>query len=401
MIKKVIISVIIIVAVAATAVFVYRYQIFQYSAEAVIRKVLPDYVRVDKINFDLRNRRVILTGFKILNPVGYSARYLLEIEDIRCRYKMKGANILDGIEILSPELAHLTLNIERLRDSRLNLTDMQKRLERPQQKTVQTKPAEADSRAAPSRIVGDKTLPDILKLPERFSLKDGKVIFIDRLPSAKPYILTLENVDANLGLRLNSSYTALLNLASTGQGNVSGNRDEVVKWVISFDPTTPNLTMSNRFEVYNVDILPFEPYYDRHSPFVFKEGRFSGLLIFDFDNGSIGSSNEIHLSNYRFYIKQGYENASFWDTTVPDLVKYFTSPYGEIVFDFKIKGVMSNPRFYLGPISKQAITAMAIDKISSAIQRVSGQGQASGAQKTDIEKAKDYIDMLKGLINKK
>lgn len=401
MIKKIIISIVIIVVIAAAAIFFYRYQIFQYSAETIIRKVLPDYVRVDKINFDLRNRRVILTGFKILNPVGYSARYLLEIEDIRCRYKMKGANILDGIEILSPELTHLTLNIERLRDSRLNLTDMQKRLERPQQKTVQTKPAEADGRAAPSRIVGDKTLPDILKLPERFSLKDGKVIFIDRLPSAKPYILTLENVDANLGLRLNSSYTALLNLASTGQGNVNGNRDEVVKWVISFDPTTPNLTMSNRFEVYNVDILPFEPYYDRHSPFVFKEGRFSGLLIFDFDNGSIGSSNEIHLSNYRFYIKQGYENASFWDTTVPDLVKYFTSPYGEIVFDFKIKGVMSNPRFYLGPISKQAITAMAIDKISSAIQRVSGQGQASGAQKTDIEKAKDYIDMLKGLINKK
>ena len=214
-------------------------------------------------------------------------------------------------------------------------------------------------------------------------------------------MLTFENVDAKLGLVLNSSYTALLNLTSTGQGNVNGDRDEVVKWTISFNPTTPGLTMSNRFEVYNVDIVPFEPYYDRHSPFVFKTGRFSGLLIFDFDNGSIGSSNEIHLSNYRFYIKQGYENASFWDTTVSDLVKYFTSPYGEIVFDFKIKGDMANPRFYLGPISKQAITNMAIDKISSAIQQASGQSQTPGAPKTDIEKAKDYIDMFKGLINKK
>lgn len=400
MLKKLLVSILIILAVAIAAIFYYRYQIFQYSAETIIRKVLPDYVRIDKINFDLKNNRVILTDFKIMNPVGYSARYLLEVGDIRCKYKMKSANILDGIEILSPELMRLTLNIERLRDNRLNLTDMQKYLESSQQKTVKTKPAEAGGQASSSKIAGDKTLPDILKLPERFSLKDGKVIFIDRLPSAKPHMLTFENVDAELALKLNSSYTSILYLASTGQGNVNGNRDEVVKWTISFNPATPKLTMSNRFDVYNVDIVPFEPYYDRQSPFVFKEGRFSGLLIFDFDNGNIGSSNEVHLSKYRFYIKRGYENAAFWDTTVPDLVKYFTSPYGEIVFDFKIKGDMANPRFYLGPISRQAITNMAIDKISSAIQQASEPSQP-GAPRTDIEKAKDYIDMIKGIINKK
>src|SRR3989338_7473763 len=245
MIKKIIITIVIIVAIAAGAVFFYRYQIFQYSAETIIRKALPDYVKIDKINFDLKNNQVILTSFKILNPVGYSARYLLEVGDIRCKYKMRGANILDGIEILSPELTRLTLNIERLRDGRLNLTDMQKYLESPQRKAVQTKPAQTTSQAAgqaaPSRIVGDKTLLDTLKLPERFSLKDGKVIFIDRLPSAKPHMLTFENVDANLGLVLSSSYTALLNLTSTWQGNVNGNRDEVVKWTISFNPTTPAL----------------------------------------------------------------------------------------------------------------------------------------------------------------
>ena len=100
----------------------------------------------------------------------------------------------------------------------------------------------------------------------------------------------------------------------------------------------------------------------------------------------------------KFSVKEGYENAQIWETTVPDIVKYFTSPYGEIIFDFKIKGDMSDPKFYLGPKSKEAIISMAVDKISAAIQKNAGSG--TGAPKSDIEKAQQYIDMFKGLIKK-
>jgi hypothetical protein len=102
------------------------------------------------------------------------------------------------------------------------------------------------------------------------------------------------------------------------------------------------------------------------------------------------------LSDLKFFVKQGYENATFWETTVPDLVKYFTSPYGEIIFDFKIKGEMADPKFYLGPKSKEAIISMAVDKISAAIQK--GTESPGGAPKNDIGKAKQYIDLFKGLI---
>lgn len=398
MIKRLLIAVTIIALVAGGAIFIYRYQIFQYSAETVIRKLLPDYVRVDKINFDLKNNKVVFTDFKILNPEDFSTRYLLEIEEITCVYRIKGKNILDGLEILEPSFRRLTLNIERLADGKLNLEEMKKYLEKKTEKET-TVPQEAKKESVSSKIVGDKTLPDVFKLPQDFSLKDGKVIFIDRLPYTKPHMITFENIDAKLGLKLNNSYNALLYLTSAGSGNVNGDKNEVVTWTISLNPTTPKLTMSNRFEVSNVDMIPFEPYYDKYSPFVFKTGRFSGTLIFDFDNGNIGSTNEVHLADVKFWIKKGYENAQFWETTVPDLVKYLTSSFGEIVFDFKIKGEMSNPKFYLGPISKQALTSMAIDKISSVI---SGQQEGSpSGPKSDIEKAKEYIDLFKGLINKK
>jgi hypothetical protein len=80
-------------------------------------------------------------------------------------------------------------------------------------------------------------------------------------------------------------------------------------------------------------------------------------------------------------------------------VKYFTSPYGDIVFDFKIKGEMSAPRFYLGPISKQALTAMAVDKISEAIQQASG--KEGSVKNADLKKAGEYIDIVRGILKKR
>jgi len=397
-IRKLFILLIILSAIIA-AIFVYRYQVLQYSAETIIRRLLPDYVKVDKINFDFRKGRVILTDFRILNPDYFSNRCLLEIAQISCGYRTRGKNILDGLEIFEPSLMRPVLNIERLSDGRLNLKEMKGLLKNKTQKepaaAIETKREGAPSK----KIIGNRTLPDILKLPQDFSLKDGKIIFIDRLPHAKLNMITFENIDARLTLKLNDSYTGLLYLASTGRGNVNANGNEVIAWDISLNPTTPKLTMSNRFEVSNVDMVPFETYYDKYSPFVFKTGRLSGRLVFDFDNGNIGSTNEVHLADVRFWIKKGYENAQFWETTVPDLVRYFTSSFGEIVFDFKIKGEMSNPKFYLGPISKEALVSMAIDRISSAISETKG-GAPSG-QKSDIEKAKEYIDLFKGLINKK
>ena len=405
MLKKIVASIIVIIAITAIAVFIYRYQILQYSAETIIRKILPDYVRVDTIIFRPQEEKLTLKGFKILNPPGFSSRYLIEIDEVIGTYKMKGKSIIDGIEMLEPVFKKATLNIERLSDGTLNLVKMQTLLEKGAPKAPkEVSPATSSlgKKAAAYSMIGNRKISEIVKLPETFALENSKIIFTDRFVGATAHIITFEDINSTVSLKLNDMYSKVLNLASIGSGRLNGDSAETIKWNIVWDPTTPMLTMSNRFDVSNLDLLTLEPYYDKYSPLVFKSGRFSGTLIFDFNNGDIGSSDEIHLSGAKFNVKQGYENAPFWDTTVPDLVKYFTSPHGEIVFDFKIKGTMSKPQFYLGPISKQALTSMAIDKISSAIDTMSqGQGGTPGAPKNDIQKAKEYIDLFKGMINKK
>ncbi|MCX5678089.1 MAG: DUF748 domain-containing protein [Candidatus Omnitrophica bacterium] len=408
--KKIFIIVISLTILAVVGLFIGRYQILQYSTEKIVRKLLPDYIVVEKMNFNYRDSKIIFSAFKILNPPNFSNKYLIEIGEMECRYKMKGKNILDGIEILEPVFKKPVLFIERLAGGRTNLQEMTSLLQKKDQEAKILKPAAAagSQMAADSRMAGGSNLSKIVKLPENFIIKDGRVVFLDGMVRPGTYTITLDNVDAALRLALDSSYTRALSISTTGMGIVNGRPGETIKWDTKFDPTARELTMSNRFNVSGVDILAFRPYYDRYSPLVFNSGYFSGSLIFDFDNGSIGSTNEVLLSKISFSIKRGYENAQFLETTVPDLVKYFTSASGDIIFDFKIKGRMSDPQFYLGPISKQAVAAMAIDKITQALSNAA-KGQASpqsaGAigtgKSSDIEKASEYINMFKGLLKEK
>jgi hypothetical protein len=185
----------------------------------------------------------------------------------------------------------------------------------------------------------------------------------------------------------------MLELSFSGEGSLNGDGSQVVRWQGSMDTQAVELTMSNRLDVSGIDILSIRPYYDKYSPFIFASGNFSGELIFDFNNGNIGSTNVLRLSGVRFAVKNGYENSVFWETTVPELVKYFTTSSGEIVFDFKIKGRISEPKFYLGPISKKALTSMVVDKVSDAIRKMSENDNAGG----DFAKAKKYIDIFKGI----
>jgi hypothetical protein len=404
MVKKAILFIIIAIIAAGSALYFYGARVLQYSAESIIRKSLPDYTDVDEIIFDVKGSKLVLKGFKIVNPAGFSYRYLIEIGQIVCRYRMKGKTIIEGIEVLEPEFLQPTVTIERLSDGRLNIVLMQDLLDKSQ--SIQSK-REASKNAEKAKrlltgLLGSRRISDLVKLPENFVLKNGRILFIDRLNASRPHMITFDNVQARLSLKLDGQYSRVLDIGSSGEGNLNGNRDEVVNWVISYNPTTPKLTMSNRFTVSRLDILAFEPYYDKYSPFVFKKGRFSGLLIFDFDNGNIGSSNEIRISNFVFYIKSGYENASFWQTNVPELARYLTTASGDIVFDFKIKGDISSPKFYLGPKTKEAIAAMTIDKIRDTIQKMSDRSQPSApGTSSNSEKIQGYINLFKEIAGKK
>lgn len=399
MLKKILILAAVIATIVIAVIFIYRRAIIQYSVEKIVRSNLPPYIKFDEIDFNLTDNKVVLTNLRILNPPNFSSEYLVNIGSITFRYKVKGIGIPKGLEISGIVVKRPYIFIERLKDGRINLVEMQKFVTSLSSNSPQSPAAAAPATQTLNKLAGNKKLSDIIKLPSSFSISGGKIEFWDRLPYDKAHLITVEPVNGVLSMSFDDNYSKLLALAFTLEGNLNYTEGETIKWTASLNPTTPKLTMSNRFEVMSLDILSFEPYYDKHSPFIFGRGKFSGTLIFDFDNGNIGSTNEIRLSDILFWVKEGYENAQMWETNVQDMVRYFTTASGDIVFDFKIKGDMANPTFYLGPISKRAMTSMAIDKISSyAVQAVTK--QADGATQ-GIDQTKDYINLIKGFINKK
>ncbi len=401
MIKKLLIVLLVFGAVIVSLVFVYRYSLIQYSAETIIRGNLPDFMMIDKIDFDFAEKKASFKGLRIVNPDGFTYKYLLEVEEIICGYKPLGKTILDGIEIVDPVIKKPVLSIERLGDGRINLVEMQEAIA--SKEKISAIPAkEKDERPGKdAKSAAARKPSEMIKLPQDFELRGGKIILMDRFVQRAKGML-FDNINGQVSLKLDDMYSRVLRLESQGQAEFNGDKSQTVKWAITLDPGTPMLTMSNRFEVSGVDITTFEAYYDKYSPFVFRKGKFSGTLIFDFDNGSIGSSNEVHISDFLFYIKRGYESEQFWQTSVQALAKYLTSRSGEVVFDFKIKGDPKNPKFYLGPISKEAVTSMAVDKVSSVIADLTGARgtDVSSGKKTDLDKAKEYIDMFKELMKK-
>ncbi len=406
MIKNILIALVILAILSGTAVYIYRQAIIQYYGEKFIRDNLPEYIKIDKIKFDLGNNVFSLSGLKVLNPPEFLAKYLMAIEEVRCVYKIKGAIIPEGLDVTGISFKKPEISVERLPDGRMNLVEMDRFTKSFPAKNIPTKLSEEARKSKPVQDPASqnlnitKKLSDVIKLPPSLGIERGRIFFIDGVPYQKPYEITIDSVNGDVSISFNDNYTEILSVGFTLQGILNRATDEKLKWIASLDPRSPRLTMSNRFEVSNLNILTFEPYYDAHSPIVFKRGSFSGLLIFDFDNGNIGSTNEIRLSDISFFAKEGSENGQFFETSVPDLIRYFTTSSGDVVFDFKIKGNMAHPQFYLGPISKRALTSMALDKISSyAINQITKPADAAAGG--TVDKTKDYIDMFKELLKKK
>ena len=394
MFKKIFIAILLIIVVAAAGVYYFWNDIFQYSAETVIRKNLPPYVKVDSMVFDLKERKMTIEGLGIKNPPGYTGKYLADIARITCRYKMKGDNILDGIEVTSISTDKPVINIERRSDGRINVNEMEKVMA--ESKVTSAGPGKRSFKVPSVKI------SDLVKLTDTIDIREGAIVFKDAYVSRPAYQTVFNRVNGKLVLDLNEDYTKVLLVKSNGSGVLGGDTSQSISWVVSLDPTASALTMSNRFEVSGVEITQFKPYYDNYSPIDILRGWCSGTLVFDFDRGNIGSMNTVVIKGLRFSMKQGGAGTSSWQADlIPQMIKYLQSNPGEVTFDFKIKGPIDNPTFYPGPRVKQAIQTMAVDKVSEVIQNLTQEEGAGGAGGsgggTDAEKV---MNMIKGFMNK-
>ncbi|MFC1644226.1 DUF748 domain-containing protein [Candidatus Omnitrophota bacterium] len=393
--KKLAFIVLVFIAVVVGVLYVFRFDIFQYSAETIIKKNLPAYVKVDSIIFNLEKGTMEVNGLGIKNPKGYHNKFLATIKTITCRYKMKGKNILDGIEVTEIIAQSPVINIERRGDGKLNVNEMGPVMASGNPKEIaEAKPVEKKTSSSAKQSFAGRDISDLIKLTDTINIKDGEVVFLDSFRANRPYKLTFEGLIGNLVIRLNDDYSSVLRMASQGRGFLQGDRSQQISWVVSLDPTAKELTMSNRYQISNIDILLFSRYYAPYSPIAILGGRCSGTLVFDFDHGNIGSTNTLVVRGLRFRQEAEGSAYGFWQSDIiPQVINYLQSNPDEVTFDFKIKGTIENPQFYPGPHVKAAIQAVVVDKVSETIRSLTQEG-------SDTSDAGKVVDVIKGLLNK-
>ncbi len=429
--KKFIIFMLIIVILLlciAGAVYFFRDDIFQYSAESLIKKNLPDNMTVEEVNFNIEKGYLDILGFRLLNPPGYEKKYLCYIRRFICEYENKGLSITDGITVTGITAEFPELYVERRSDGKINLQEVIESMQAtghennfkslsdtiPEPVTVKGDYAEeaiSKNEVVQNNFVKEKIYAglagfdifDFLELTDTIKITGGNFIFKDFTPEPV-YQLSLDDINGKVRFIFNDDYKKLISIETRGDAIVNGYRDQNLEWVSILEPNDIAPAMSNTFKVENIDITRFKPYYDQYLPIDIINARASGKFVINFDNGNIGSSNTVKLRDLKFIVKKDTSSSRYWEGAFNEILKYLTSAHGETIFDFKIKGSMENPAFYPGPYVKTAIQNMMVDKISQAVKSIqkdsSGQAQPgsnpapASRPKTDAEKVVDIINMF-------
>ncbi|MBF0215699.1 MAG: DUF748 domain-containing protein [Candidatus Omnitrophica bacterium] len=372
-------------------------------SESLIRKNLPDYMRIGRVKVDNHKGEFIIADIRVMNPEAYEDPYILTAEKLTASYKANILNTRGPFEVTRIEISGITINIERLPGGGINIVDMRtvmkgetslpvfEELEPVHRRELWSGSGSSgnntDKALAVLRKIKDYTFSvlsrkaakarKLVKLTENILISDGKLKFKDRAISSKPLKIELDHISGDIGIGLNEDMTRIEKLSSKASGSIKGIPGQYLKWDISADLSAPRPTMDNKLILSGVDLELIKPYYDRFFPIDVKHGFISGSFIYNLDNGEIGSNNILTVKDLVFENKPDNSSLLFWSEDIGALVEYLRTAEGQTLFDFKIKGDMDNPKFYPGPEVKKAIGRLTIDRIRDFVDRALHRGGAA------------------------
>ncbi|MFH1645843.1 MAG: hypothetical protein ABIB11_05415 [Candidatus Omnitrophota bacterium] len=384
---------------AIVLLYINRYQVIDYGIRFFAKTALPEYVEIKYFDIDIKKGTCLAKGLKVKNPPGFKTPYLLEADSLTILFDglssgSSGKFLIKDIKLTSP-----VFYIVRTDNG---LTNIKRFSETIGKKEISS---EVTVSSKISALIISLLFPDIdfnyaTKNEIPFRLKEGGIIFDDHYDFEKPYQSSILNLEVEGAFNLRNNYRGLSDIRFLLNGMVNGNNDEYISWDMRYVfEDKGQYKMSNTLNVDNLNLPHFEPYYNKFSPFIFDKALARGKLVFDLDNGNIGSTNELRFYSFVIRKKEEFSNLFLWDVNIDDLYTYFASESGEIVFDFKIKGTLEEPKFYMGSKVKKALTRMAVDKIADIFIKRPEQDASGGvSEPSGLEKIEDVIEIFKKRI---
>lgn len=390
-----------ILILAVLLFFIGRHRIIDYGIRFFVKRTLPEYVEIKNFNIDIEKGSLFIKGIKIKNPNGFKSRYLLEADSLTIFFDglsklSSGKFLIKDIELSSP-----IIYIIRADNGITNIEYFLKTLGKRNPVSGVTISSKI-SAFITFLFFPNIDLNYITKDEIPFMIKEGGIIFEDYYNFKEPYKSSILNLKADGAFNLKDKFRGLSGIRMELNGIVNGNKDEYITWNMEskFEDEW-RYKISNTLNIDNLNLPHFEPYYDKFSPFIFKKAFVRGNIIFNLDNGNIGSTNELRFYNFVIEKREEFSNSFLWDVNIEDLYTYFASESGEIVFDFKIKGTLEEPKLYMGSKVKKALTRMAVDKIADIFIKRPEQSKADdGYEPSGLDKIENVIEIFKKRITK-
>lgn len=386
-----------------------RHELLDYSIDRIVRDNIPEYVSVDDVSILEQQRQVVLRGVKVRNVPGYNEKYMLRADSVRCEYVFNGNDIRKGIVISGVYVDGPIAEVEK-RGDKVNVAEIGKLMPAKEEAPALAReggpsPMERVKKWVVSLFASSG---EMLTLPDSIDVSGGEIRFYDNSRGAAGKAIIFGKVKGKIYLSANGLKQGVGIKGVDASGVLDNDPDQVVEISSSLFNVNGAQATDCSLTFKNVDIMAFKSYYDQYMPLDIWHGRVFGQVDLNTEGETIGSSGTLVIKGLKFDVKSDTRAAAYWEMGANELIAYLGSSSGEITFDFKVKGTLSEPRFYPGPRVKRALQSLVVDKVADTIRSFAKRGDAATAsasgpdgqnaveeEKSDVEKA---IDMFQKLL---
>lgn len=391
MIKKILIAMILIFAILAASAYLFRANIKKYAIDVILKSFPLPNVALANVKYDETTGKLNLEEIKIKNPKGFTNEYMAEADsvnmDISFITKPQLRLNINTIDITNP-----IFYLERSTNGKWNFQEFQKKEEQASLDKDNGFNFIGEAFAAEKEKEPQVALPRTIKinnatvrLEDNF-VSPGKTHRVDFAPAAGTVSL---NYLPNTG-----NYDKI---SFNGSCNIAENPDSKIKGNIEIYPAKEAPTYKWEFNAYNVPLATIKPYLDRYTPFMVYRGNFNMASVVKSDNGAVNGDYTMELMDLDFDVNPEKSDIPFLETSVKKLTLYLTNQSGNVVIDFKQKGIAGGKMSWaLGPITKRAIGLMALDTVIEIINSIEKGSQPQGALPGDIPP--EVIDIFRQII---
>ncbi|MDD5614254.1 MAG: AsmA family protein [Candidatus Omnitrophica bacterium] len=181
-ILKVIFSIILLVVILISIVFIFRNKIIKFTVSAGVHKITGLRLDIAKLNVGISETMVSIQGMKLYNPAGYEDRLMVDMPEIYVDYNL-AAILKNNIHLPKVVIDLKEVVVVKNKEGILNIESLNVVKESKEKKDSQTQP-DQDTKKTDFKI-------------DYLQLKIGRVLFKDYSkgtpPSVTEYKLNIDN----------------------------------------------------------------------------------------------------------------------------------------------------------------------------------------------------------------